>query len=300
MLIQKEPSSILKKHLNPELPTLLLYPFLKNKNSTTNHLIFSNFLTKLQEQHSFNIILYGKTEPDSKLLNFSGSNILNLINKINSQNITNLISQLDFYIGADLAIMQLFSRLNKPLIFLSQNTKTNLLKDGPKNAYFKIIHQFKLPFFANLLFNTFNQLLKDISTGNYFTSQKEKTTYLLLHSYRIVYLLFSKKEYLKIANDLILLEQKGLNIYPFYYQWSSIFKLFKFMLHKKINVVQATKIHFIPKICLYFLFKIKKSWLKIIFISAPLNSYISIAYYLSLYRNTETNTNLSDHILENL
>ncbi|MFT5171091.1 MAG: hypothetical protein ACI9BD_000863, partial [Candidatus Marinamargulisbacteria bacterium] len=208
----------------------------------------------------------------------------------------------DFYVGPDTGPTHLASFLNKPILFFSPTKPNPPTRWGPQSDYFRIIRKdYACRYlcvkkchpdecFAYLtgkrLSEEFDLLQAEVKKKPPH-SDKSRRQYLMIHSYRILYVIKSEVDFVTAEPYIKELRSQGLQIFPFLLGGKSGFRissLIKAVIHHNINIVQGPCPVWMRFLIRFVMGPILQ-YVQPIFVPYKIHEHILFKEYMRIYEN---------------
>ncbi|RAP38252.1 hypothetical protein DID80_02895 [Candidatus Marinamargulisbacteria bacterium SCGC AAA071-K20] len=245
-----------KKFLSPSKKYIFILCSTGGSNFPIPINVVKGFINKCLESNQFDVVLGGHGDM-ADFEEYKSKPVLNLINKTSVPQVIAAIHLCHYFVGPDSGPTHIASFMDKPLLFFSSMKTNPPCRWGPLSSCFKILRkEYNIPtkriitcdphlsfkfMNADLVFDSFMDLVYSQSSGTIMKSSKIKETH-LLHSFRVLYLATSQKDYEIALEERDLLLEEGLRVFVYYvksFSPSLILKLFTLMNTHNINVVHG-------------------------------------------------------------
>jgi ADP-heptose:LPS heptosyltransferase len=291
----------LKKHLNPQRKTVVIFQGTGGTNFTIPDRAIHEFIDLVEKSENFNVILCGITPVENSLDARKLKSGLNLINRTSLKELVAVINEAHFYIGADTGFTHIASFLRRPLIFFSPIKPNPPSRWGPVSPFFEIVRQeYRCHHSGNerclpgscfryvngqTLYDLLGQLITKTNLHQSMSYKKQQREW-LLNSVRVFLSSKTPNDAVNLRASVSKVKDKGLVVFqgtidP--YSIRSLVNLIRIVKKKNINVIQGP----VPKWMIWFVRFYMGTicqYIKPIYIKQPLNHYVKVKDYLEIYR----------------
>ncbi|MCP4051389.1 MAG: glycosyltransferase family 9 protein [bacterium] len=297
-------NSFAAKMLSPSKKNILIFSGTGGSNFPIPEDVIIQFIKIVQQRKKFNVILCGpKPDEGLGLMDYKNEAVVNLTGKTTLKELISLINFADYYIGPDTGPTHIASFLGKPMICFSPIKPSPPSRWGSSSDFFKIIRK---EYFCShnssqkcnpdkcfeyldgrYLFNVFSELLNQISICDKF-DDKTRYDYLLLNSFRVLYIVQNKSEFARSSETINALREEGLVIMPLFLHnkgwFSSLTSIIRIVLEKNINIIQGNLPFWYVWIVRFYLGTVKQ-YIRPVYVKQKFHRYIKLSEYLEIYQD---------------
>jgi ADP-heptose:LPS heptosyltransferase len=297
----KTVAAIAKKFINPERKNILVFCGTGGTNYPIPENAVIEFVDLVKKSNRFNVVLCGPSPQNPEIASLSGDYVVNFLGKTSLQELVSFIDFADYYVGPDTGPTHIAAFLQKPIVFFSPLKPNPPSRWGALVSYVEILRkEYNCAHFASrgctsdecfsyvdgrAIYSVFVELVHKLEINDA-RNEKESKRYRLLNSYRVLYVVKNKKEFVNSFETIDSYRDHGLKIFPVYmYEMGNLamlMKIIKIVKEKNINIIQGS----LPRwqvVLIQFIIGTIHQYIKPIYCRQLIHRYIKLKEVMDIY-----------------